>query len=216
MFQEVIRPFSAHVAAITADASRAPVPKCHPLAASAQAQAAQPGPSHLAEVASYAVSTGMQPPVQAWQQEADEEQGIASNAAGAPAQEGMTELGTVSLEVLERSLIQAGSPVVRPAVSPRLDQLQKEQEGSESTEDLYTHVYMGRPHRAHAGMLEEPVDDGKDSQLLLPPHRPFLPQAIGRTLRAGGAFAHSEADVRHFDLCPDQPAALLSRPRPFP
>ena len=56
VFQEVIRPFSAHVAAINADKARPPVPKCTPLSSHTQQ-----GPSHIAEVASYTDIISAQP-----------------------------------------------------------------------------------------------------------------------------------------------------------
>jgi len=56
VFQEVIRPFSAHVAAINADKARPPVSKCTPLSSQTQQ-----GPSHVAEVASYTDNISAQP-----------------------------------------------------------------------------------------------------------------------------------------------------------
>ena len=129
--QEVIRPFSAHVAALNADRTRAPVSRCTPVSSQARHQ-----PGRVAEVASYPGTVASQPREAAQQQQwkppvsqarLQESTGAAGAGGGAAEVESATasEAGASAehsalnevLMRLQQQLLQRDTPPAPPALA---------------------------------------------------------------------------------------------------
>ena len=180
VFQEVIRPFSAHVAALNADRAKAPISKCTPLF-----NPTRPNPGRVADTTSYSDSMIRQPDQAARQQQEALSVGLtrpqdsrgAAAASGQPVEPGsMSEAEAAAstepsamdedLAHLQQQLPQQGLPPAPPAPA--------------SADAMLPSGGPSRAHTAAAGIQIR----ASGEQLLRHPARNSLRQGISRELHA--------------------------------
>ena len=180
VFQEVIRPFSAHVAALNADRTRAPVSKCTPLF-----NPTRPNPGRAADTTSNSDSMIKQPDQAARQQQEAPSAGLtrpqdstgAAAASGQPVAPGsLSEAGAAAsteasaldedLTHLQQQLPQQDLPPA-PPTPPIADAM----------------LPSGGPSRAHMATAGARIRATKE-QLLRHPARNSLRQGVSRQLHA--------------------------------
>ena len=175
VFQEVIRPFSAHVAALNADRTRTPVSRCTPLTS----QVARPQPGRVAGVASHRGADTAQPEEAAQQQRwkppgslnrLQESTGAAA-AAGVAAE-------AASAAASEAAASAEPSALDKDRVHPQQQPLQQHKPpGPPTLASAYAMLPTGAPSHGH-------LENGLKEWLLMALARNSPRQGVSRKLRA--------------------------------
>ena len=192
MFQEVIRPFSAHVAAINADITRPAVPKCVPLTSPKPqeppaAVPALPGPSHLAEASSPSDSISGYFQGRPQQHTVSADKRLADDSHAATARQ-VPDLEQGPLEWLGMR---------EPEMDAAIDaQPAQEQPGLDEATFSKARPHTAAVLRAHPGGTASKVPDhAEHHQLLRLPIRNGPGQAISSELQAQRALSWPNTDV---------------------
>ncbi len=175
VFQEVIRPFSTHVAALNADRTRAPVSRCTPLTS----QVARPQPGRVAGIASHHGAIPAQPEEAAQQKQwmppvsqnrLQESTGAAAAAGGAAE--------VASAAASEAAASAEPSALDEDRVHPQQQPLQQHKPpGPPTLASAYAMLPTGAPSHGH-------LENGLKEWLLMALARDSQRQGVSRKLHA--------------------------------
>ena len=201
VFQEVIRPFSAHVAALNTDKTRAPVSRCTPIATQARSQ-----PGRIAEVARYPGTLAMQPEEAAQQQQWKPPVSVSrphENTGAAAAVDG-------AAEVQAATGSEATASVEPSALDEDLEHLQQQRPQQEmppappALASADAMLPTGGPSHGHLSMARS-QDHGLKELLLRALARNSLRQGVSRRLQSAQYPGQHDTKVSCLPLCSPNP-----------